>query len=101
MLLPKIFLWAWTFAPGLLYLFGTVTAGVVTSRLGVVTVLNLQAAGYVFAGLLALALLPRESKLASSQEESAPAESLPAHLEGAFYLASPNICETGPDIYGK
>jgi MFS family permease len=43
---------------GLLYLVGTVTAGVTTSHLGVVTVLNLQAAVYVCAGLLALVLLP-------------------------------------------
>ena len=49
---------------GLLYLVGAITAGFFTERLGVVTVLNMQAAGYICAGLLALMLLPREKKLA-------------------------------------
>ncbi len=51
---------------GLLYLIGTVVAGVFTDRFGVVTVLNMQAVGLTFAGLLALVLLPREKNLASS-----------------------------------
>jgi MFS family permease len=67
---------------GLLYLIGTITAGFVTSRLGVVTVLNMQAASYILAGLLALVLLPRENKLASLQEEAAAAEPLPVQPEG-------------------
>jgi MFS family permease len=58
---------------GLLYLIGTVTAGFFTDHLGVVTVLNIQAAASIFAGLLALVLLPREKKLASSQEGAVPA----------------------------
>jgi MFS family permease len=67
---------------GLLYLIGTISAGFFTDRLGVVTVLNMQATAYLCAGLLALVLLPRENKLASSQEEPAPAEPLPVQPEG-------------------
>ena len=66
---------------GLLGLIGTVTAGTVTDRLGVVTVLNIQGAGYVVAGLLVIALLPRgkaapESRAApsSSSQEPVPTE---------------------------
>ena len=71
---------------GLLYLVGTVTAGVFTDRLGVVTVLNMQAAGYMGAGLLALVLLPREKKIASSlreaipEVEQGPVESMPVEV---------------------
>jgi MFS family permease len=67
---------------GLFYLIGTVTAGFFTNHLGVVTVLNLQAIGYMFAGLLVLVLLPREKKLASLQEELATAALPPVQLEG-------------------
>ena len=53
---------------GLLYLIGTIIAGLLTDHLGVVPVLNMQAAGYIVAGLLALLLLPREKKPVSSQK---------------------------------
>jgi MFS family permease len=72
---------------GLLYLIGTIFAGVLTDHLGVVPVLNMQAAGYVLAGLLALMLLPRENKPVSSQvkatlgEKPAPVEVLPEQVE--------------------
>ena len=49
---------------GLLYLIGTVTAGFFTDGLGLLTVLNVQAAGYMVAGLLVLVLLPRAKKTA-------------------------------------
>lgn len=65
---------------GILYLIGTVLAGFFTDRLGVVTVLNLQAVGYMFAGLLALAFLPRTQKLAPVQKEAEPI--LPMQSEG-------------------
>jgi hypothetical protein len=42
---------------GLLGLVGTLTAGAVTDRLGVVTVLTIQGMGYVVAGLLLIVLL--------------------------------------------
>lgn len=48
---------------GLFGLIGTVTAGFLTDRLGIVTVLNIQAAGYVLGGLLVLALLPRQKNI--------------------------------------
>jgi hypothetical protein len=44
---------------GLALVVGTLVAGVVTDRLGVITVLNVQGAGYIVAGLFVLALLPR------------------------------------------
>ena len=44
---------------GLLLLTGAAIAGVITNYLGVITVLNIQGAGYLLAGVLALALLPR------------------------------------------
>ena len=43
-------------------LAGTLIAGFITTRLGVVTVLNIQGAGYVVAGLLVLALLPGQRR---------------------------------------
>ncbi|HEX6797736.1 MAG TPA: MFS transporter [Ktedonobacterales bacterium] len=46
----------------LMLLGGTLIAGFITTRLGVVPVLNIQGAGYVVAGLLVLALLPRTRK---------------------------------------
>lgn len=62
---------------GLLYLIGTLIAGIFTDRFGVVTVLNMQAVGLTFAGLLALVLLPREKNLAASQEEVVHPKRLP------------------------
>jgi MFS family permease len=44
---------------GVLGLIGTITAGTVTELFGVITVLNIQGAGYVLAGLLLIAFLPR------------------------------------------
>lgn len=67
---------------GLLALIGTATAGFFTDRLGLITVLNIQAAGYMIAGLLILVLLPRQKKLASLQEESESVELLPIQPEG-------------------
>lgn len=65
---------------GLFSLIGTLTAGFFTDHLGVITVLNIQAAGYVSGGLLVLALLPRKKDASPLQEESvltglAPVES--------------------------
>jgi len=54
---------------GLCLLIGTITAGFLTDHLGVVTVLNIQAAGYVFGGLLIIVLLPRKKETAISPEE--------------------------------
>lgn len=55
----------------LLMLIGTVIAGTVTDRLGVVTLLNIQGGGYVVAGLLLWLLLPRrQPELASSVERA-------------------------------
>lgn len=45
-------------AMGLFTLVGTVIAGTVSNTLGVIPVLNIQAAGKLLAGVLALALLP-------------------------------------------
>lgn len=47
---------------GLFGLIGTISAGFLTDHLGVVTVLNIQAAGYMLGGLLILTLLPRERR---------------------------------------
>lgn len=47
-------------AMGLLGLAGAVIAGTLTERLGLINVLNVQGAGYVVAGLLMIALLPRQ-----------------------------------------
>jgi len=46
-------------AMGVFMLAGTLIAGTVSNTLGVIPVLNLQAAGKLLAGVLALALLPR------------------------------------------
>jgi MFS family permease len=46
-------------AMGVFVLAGTLIAGTVSETLGVIPVLNLQAAGKLLAGVLALALLPR------------------------------------------
>ena len=56
---------------GLFALIGTITAGFLTDHLGLITILNIQAAGYVFAGLLVIILLPREKKLLQMQTEPA------------------------------
>ncbi|MFI5271936.1 MAG: MFS transporter [Ktedonobacterales bacterium] len=45
----------------LMMVTGTVIAGLVTDRLGVVTVLNIQGAGYVVAGMLMITLLPHRA----------------------------------------
>jgi MFS family permease len=57
---------------GLCFLVGAVAAGFLTDRLGVVTVLNIQAAGYILGGLLIIALLPREKEAKLSSETPAP-----------------------------
>jgi hypothetical protein len=44
---------------GVFTLVGTLIAGTVSNTLGVIPVLNIQAAGKLLAGVLALALLPR------------------------------------------
>jgi len=44
---------------GVLGLLGTITAGTVTDHFGVITVLSIQGAGYMVAGLLLILLLPR------------------------------------------
>ena len=59
---------------GLCVLIGTLTAGFLTDHLGVVTVLNIQAAGYVLGGLLILVLLPREKEETLSPTEPAIAD---------------------------
>ena len=46
-------------AMGVFMLAGTLIAGTVSNTLGVIPVLNLQAAGKLLAGVLALTLLPR------------------------------------------
>jgi MFS family permease len=58
---------------GLLGLIGQLTAGTVTDHLGVVTVLNVQGAGYVVAGLLILWLLPRRPHKAAASAAPATA----------------------------
>lgn len=44
---------------GLLGLVGTIAAGTITDRLGVVTVLTIQGAAYVATGIFVALLLPR------------------------------------------
>jgi MFS family permease len=51
---------------GLFMLVGTLLAGTISNTLGVIPVLNLQAAGKLLAGVLALALLPRMIHRAAS-----------------------------------
>jgi MFS family permease len=57
---------------GLFALVGTIAAGFLTDRLGLITVLNIQAAGYVLAGLIVLVLLPREEKAQTVQTAPVP-----------------------------
>jgi len=59
---------------GLCFLIGTVAAAFLTDRLGVVTVLNIQTAGYVFGGLLIIVLLPREKESPLPPKEPALAD---------------------------
>ena len=66
---------------GLLALIGTVTAGFFTDHLGLITVLNIQAVGYIVAGLLILVLLPRQKQLAPLQKELESAEVLTMQTE--------------------
>ena len=67
---------------GLFALIGTITAGFLTDHLGVVTVLNIQAGGYVLGGLLILMLLPRERvKEAESGQTEAMLEQVPTQAE--------------------
>jgi MFS family permease len=63
---------------GLFALIGTLTAGFLTDHLGVVTVLNLQAAVYMLGGLMILVLLPRAKKVTG---EMAPVD---ASIESGF-----------------
>lgn len=64
---------------GLLSLLGTIVAGTITDRFGVVAVLTVQGAGYVLAGLILIALLPRRRRettpveMASVERETVPA----------------------------
>jgi MFS family permease len=58
---------------GVLGLAGTLIAGIAGDRLGIVPVLNIQGAGYVLAGLLALVLL--RDTLSASRSASADAAS--------------------------
>ena len=64
---------------GLLSLIGTVVAGTITDRFGdrfgVVAVLTVQGAGYVLAGLILIALLPRTSR--RNERASKTASALP------------------------
>lgn len=66
---------------GLLGLIGATIAGTLTDRLGLITVLNVQGAGYVVAGLLVLALLPRRRKPALSSPGVAAGEPPPALVQ--------------------
>ncbi|WIG60829.1 MAG: putative MFS-type transporter [Ktedonobacterales bacterium] len=59
---------------GLLGLLGSIIAGTITDHLGVVTVLNIQGAGYVVAGLLLLLLLPKRQPSPATSETTATAE---------------------------
>jgi MFS family permease len=56
---------------GLLNVAGILVASEITDRLGVVTVLNIQGAGYVVAGLLLLWLLPRGGHASPAPEPGA------------------------------
>jgi MFS family permease len=58
---------------GLLGVVGTLLAGFFTDRLGVVTMLNIQGAGYVVAGLLLLTLLPSKLHVPASTPLEEPA----------------------------
>ncbi len=66
-------------AMGVFVLAGTLIAGTVSETLGVIPVLNLQAAGKLLAGVLALALLPR--MLRPRKNADAEAETLSQEQE--------------------
>jgi MFS family permease len=69
---------------GLLGMLGTITAGTVTDHLGLITVLNIQGAGYLVAGLLLMTLLPRRQRTAPqappAETPVAPAAAVAAEL---------------------
>lgn len=56
---------------GLFALVGTLASGFLTDCLGLITVLYIQAAGYILSGILVLALLPRAQATPSIQAEPA------------------------------
>ena len=56
---------------GLFFLIGAIVAGIITDRLGLVMVLNLQSAGYILAGILLVTLLPQWSNQ-QAEEASVP-----------------------------
>jgi MFS family permease len=71
-------------AMGVFMLVGTLVAGTVSESLGVIPVLNIQAAGKLLAGVLTLALLPRliasrsaDAELADPAVDPQPAYALP------------------------
>ena len=75
-------------AMGVFMLAGTLIAGTVSNTLGVIPVLNLQAAGKLLAGVLALALLPRLPRLSHQRKSvrdgeaiSEPAETPPGDAQ--------------------
>lgn len=65
---------------GLFALIGTISAGSLTDHVGLITILNIQAAGYIVGGLLVIALLPR-AKAAPPQPESTLADQSPVPSE--------------------
>ncbi|HEY7341770.1 MAG TPA: MFS transporter [Ktedonobacterales bacterium] len=65
-------------AMGVFTLVGTVIAGTVSNTLGVIPILNIQAAGKLLAGVLALALLPRMLR----PPENAPVDTTEQALMG-------------------
>jgi MFS family permease len=66
---------------GLLSLVGTLTAGFFTDRMGLIIVLNVQAAGYMVAGLLVVVLLPRGNKLVAIPALPVPASAEPIPVQ--------------------
>lgn len=52
---------------GLFMLIGTIIAGTVTDRLGVVPLLNIQGAAYILVGILLVTMLPPRKQLAQSE----------------------------------
>lgn len=66
---------------GLFAFIGTIIAGFLTDHLGLITILNIQAAGYIVAGLLIIALLPRAEDTPPLQTEPVLADQPPVPLE--------------------
>ncbi len=66
---------------GLFGFIGTIIAGFLTDHLGLITILNIQAAGYIVAGLLIIALLPRAEATPPLQTEPVLADQPPVPLE--------------------